>query len=60
LGLVVEVFVTRLVADGRVTIPKRVRDFLNIEVGDYVRVSVTEVIKKTKRADKGKGGIKRR
>jgi len=47
-GLVQEVFMARVVADGRVTVPKHVRDFLHIEVGDYVRVTVTEVIKKKK------------
>ena len=38
-GLVREVFVSRVVSDGRVTIPKRARDFLDIEVGDYVRAT---------------------
>jgi len=51
--LVQEAFMARVVADGRVTVPKHIRDFLGIEVGDYVRVAVTEVIK-TKKKKKGK------
>ena len=46
LGRVDEVFVARVIADGKVTVPRRVRDILNLEDGDYVRVSITEVIKK--------------
>jgi len=42
----------RVVADGRVTVPKHVRDFLGIEIGDYVRVTVTEVIKMRKKKAK--------
>jgi len=40
-----EVFVARVIADGKVTVPRRVRDVLGIEKGDYVRVSIVEVIK---------------
>jgi len=48
-GLVEEVFMARVVADGRVTVPKHIREFLGIEVGDYVRVAVTQVIKTKKK-----------
>lgn len=41
-----EVFVARVVAGGKVTIPLLVREMLKIEEGDYVRVSISEVIKK--------------
>jgi bifunctional DNA-binding transcriptional regulator/antitoxin component of YhaV-PrlF toxin-antitoxin module len=43
-----EVFVARVVAGGKVTIPLRVREVLRIEKGDYVRVTITEVIRKSK------------
>jgi len=45
-GLVEEVFVAKVVAGGKVTIPQRIRDLLNIEDGDYVRLTVTEVVRK--------------
>ena len=48
-GGVGEVFVARVTASGKVTGPRRVRDVLNLEDGDYVRVSITEVIKKSGR-----------
>jgi len=38
--------VARLIADGRVTVPQRVRDVLGVKKGDYLRVSIIEVIKK--------------
>jgi bifunctional DNA-binding transcriptional regulator/antitoxin component of YhaV-PrlF toxin-antitoxin module len=44
-GDVNEVFVARVIADGKVTVPRRVRDVLQLEIGDYVRVTITEVIK---------------
>lgn len=47
LGLVEERFVARVYARGKVTIPLLVREVLNIEDNDYVRVSITEVIKKS-------------
>ena len=46
LGVVGEVFVARVIADGKVTVPRRVRDVLRIEKGDYVRVTITEVIRR--------------
>jgi len=50
-----EVFIARVVTDGKVTVPKRVRDLLDICEGDYVRLSLLEVIKKKEsREDAGK------
>jgi len=57
LGRVGEVFVARVVAGGKVTIPLLVREVLKIEEGDYVRVNISEVIKKKQRQEK-KGGKK--
>jgi bifunctional DNA-binding transcriptional regulator/antitoxin component of YhaV-PrlF toxin-antitoxin module len=48
MGLVVEQFVAQVFARGKVTIPLAVRDVLSVEDGDYVRVSITEVIKRSK------------
>jgi len=48
-GGVGEVFVARVVSGGKVTVPRGVRDVLGVEEGDYVRVIITEVIKKTGR-----------
>jgi len=58
LGGVGEVFVARVVAGGKVTIPLLVREVLKIEEGDYVRVSITEVIKKKQR--EGRKGRKKK
>jgi AbrB family looped-hinge helix DNA binding protein len=44
-----EQFVAKVFARGKVTIPLSVREVLNIEDGDYVRVSVTEVIRRSVR-----------
>lgn len=49
-GGVNEVFVARVISGGKVTVPRRVRDVLQIEKGDYVRVTITEVIRKGKRS----------
>ena len=35
----------RVFQSGKVTIPKRVRELLQVEDGDYVRLGVVEVIK---------------
>ena len=43
----------RVFQGGKVTIPKRVRELLGVEDGDYVRVGVVEVIKR-----KGAGWVK--
>jgi bifunctional DNA-binding transcriptional regulator/antitoxin component of YhaV-PrlF toxin-antitoxin module len=58
LGVVGEVFVARVLVGGKVTVPFLVRDVLKIEEGDYVRVTITEVIKrqgKKERVGKVKG-----
>jgi bifunctional DNA-binding transcriptional regulator/antitoxin component of YhaV-PrlF toxin-antitoxin module len=49
-----EVFVARVVAGGKVTIPLLVREVLKIKEGDYVRVNISEVIKKKKQKEKSK------
>jgi AbrB family looped-hinge helix DNA binding protein len=40
-----EQFVVRVFQGGKVTIPKRVRELLGVEDGDYVRLGVVEVVK---------------
>ncbi|WP_169743136.1 AbrB/MazE/SpoVT family DNA-binding domain-containing protein [Thermococcus guaymasensis] len=42
--------VGRVGANGRVVIPRDIRDLLNIEDGDFVRIVITEVIKVPKSA----------
>jgi hypothetical protein len=62
LGGIDEVFVARVVAGGKVTIPLRVREVLQLEKGDYVRVTITEVIRKKKqqqRKKKSRKGVTR-
>jgi bifunctional DNA-binding transcriptional regulator/antitoxin component of YhaV-PrlF toxin-antitoxin module len=59
LGGVGEVFMARVVAGGKVTIPLLVREVLKIEEGDYVRVTITEVIKKQRKKER-KGKEKRK
>jgi len=58
-GLVEEVSVARVVGGGKVTIPMRVRDLLGIRDGDYVRLSLVEVVKRTGKREgmeRGKSG----
>ena len=43
-GVVLERFVARVMRDGKVTIPKRLRELLSVEEGDYVRLGLLEVI----------------
>ena len=43
--VLVEEFVARVFQGGKVTIPKRVRELLDVVDGDYVRLSV-EVIRR--------------
>jgi bifunctional DNA-binding transcriptional regulator/antitoxin component of YhaV-PrlF toxin-antitoxin module len=38
-------FVARVFSGGKVTVPKRVREVLAVEDGDYVRLAVVEVLK---------------
>jgi bifunctional DNA-binding transcriptional regulator/antitoxin component of YhaV-PrlF toxin-antitoxin module len=40
-----EQFVGRVFQGGKVTIPKRLRELLEIGDGDYVRLGVVEVVK---------------
>jgi len=42
--VVVERFVARVLQGGKVTIPKRLRELLGVEEGDYVRLAVVEII----------------
>ncbi|WP_206206068.1 AbrB/MazE/SpoVT family DNA-binding domain-containing protein [Thermococcus sp. JdF3] len=42
--------VGRVSANGRIVIPKDIRDLLNIEDGDFVRITIKEVIKVPKSA----------
>jgi len=46
LCLVMEKFVCRILKGGKVTVPKRLRELLGAEEGDYLRLAVTEVIKR--------------
>jgi bifunctional DNA-binding transcriptional regulator/antitoxin component of YhaV-PrlF toxin-antitoxin module len=58
-GVSEEVFVARVISDGKVTVPRRVREVLQLEKGDYVRVTITEVIRK-KQQQQQKARTKRR
>jgi bifunctional DNA-binding transcriptional regulator/antitoxin component of YhaV-PrlF toxin-antitoxin module len=44
--VVVEEFVARVFQGGKVTVPKRLRELLGVEDGDYVRLGVVEVMKR--------------
>ena len=59
LGGVGEVFVARVISGGKVTVPRRLRDVLSLESGDYVRVIITEVIKRKKQERVGRARGKR-
>ena len=52
--------VGRVSANGRVVIPKDIRDLLNIEDGDFVRLVITEVIKVPKSAKNGSSKKRKR
>jgi bifunctional DNA-binding transcriptional regulator/antitoxin component of YhaV-PrlF toxin-antitoxin module len=43
---VLEEFVARVFKDGKVTIPKHLRDLCGVVDGDYVRLVLVEVLKK--------------
>jgi bifunctional DNA-binding transcriptional regulator/antitoxin component of YhaV-PrlF toxin-antitoxin module len=45
-----EVFVARVFGGGKVTVPKRVRELLDVVDGDYVRLSLVEVVKRKRDA----------
>ena len=53
--VVMEQFVVRVFGGGKVTVPKRVRELLDVRDGDYVRLGVVEVIRR-----KGDEWVKRR
>jgi bifunctional DNA-binding transcriptional regulator/antitoxin component of YhaV-PrlF toxin-antitoxin module len=38
--------VARVLKGGKVTVPKRLRELLGVEDGDYVRLGVVEVMKR--------------
>ena len=42
-----EEFVARVFKDGKVTVPKRLRSLHGLSDGDYVRLGLVEVLKKT-------------
>ena len=42
--VVLERFVAKVLQGGKVTIPKRVRELLGVDGGDYVRLVLVEVI----------------
>jgi len=39
-------FVGRVLKDGKVTVPKRLRNLYSVSDGDYVRLSLVEVLKR--------------
>lgn len=43
------IFVRKVVGDGKITIPKELRELYDIEVGDQVKVQILEIIKAKKR-----------
>jgi len=47
LVVVVEEFVVRVFKGGKITVPKRLRELFGVEDGDYVRLALVEVMKKT-------------
>jgi len=47
LVVVVEQFVVRVFKGGKITVPKRLRELFGVEDGDYVRLALVEVMKKT-------------
>jgi bifunctional DNA-binding transcriptional regulator/antitoxin component of YhaV-PrlF toxin-antitoxin module len=53
--VVVEEFVARVFNGSKVTVPKHLRDLLDVNDGDYVRLAVVEVMKKS-----GDGWVRRK
>jgi len=43
--------VVRVFKCGKVTVPKRLRDLFDVEDGDYVRLALVEVLKKSGSGD---------
>jgi len=52
----VEEFVARVFAGGKVTVPKRLRELFDVKDGDYVRLALVEVLKRSE----GGGWVRRR
>ena len=46
--MVLEEFIARVFQGGKVTIPKRLREILGVEDGDYVRLALVEVVKSSR------------
>jgi bifunctional DNA-binding transcriptional regulator/antitoxin component of YhaV-PrlF toxin-antitoxin module len=44
---VLEEFVARVFKDGKVTVPKHLRDLCGVADGDYVRLALVEVLKRS-------------
>ena len=42
-----EEFVARVFKGGKVTVPKRFRELFGVEDGDYVRLALVEVLKRS-------------
>ena len=40
-----QTFTARIIKSGRITIPSRIREFLKLEMGDFVQVTVDTVKK---------------
>jgi hypothetical protein len=45
-GVFVEEFLVRVLNDGKVTVPKRLRSLCGVGDGDYVRLALVEVLKR--------------
>jgi len=45
--VVMEEFVVRVFKGGKVTVPKRLRELLGVEDGDYVKLGLVEVLKRS-------------
>ena len=45
--VVMEEFVVRVFKGGKVTVPKRLRELFGVEDGDYVRLALVEVLRKS-------------
>ncbi|ALM76488.1 hypothetical protein TBCH5v1_2599 [Thermococcus barophilus] len=43
------VITAKVIGDGKITIPKADREYLNIKIGDMIRVQILEVIKSDKK-----------
>ncbi len=52
MSCLVERFVARVFAGGKVTVPTSVRSLLGVEDEDYVRLAVIEVLKRGKKMKK--------